>query len=246
MIKLINVNLKLESENVLENVNLDIKRESATVIFGRSGSGKTTLLKSIAGLISIHDGQVLFEGCDIAKMDEKQFFKMQAKSGFVFQDAALWANQTIYNNLSLPLRILNPGMDQSQIDARIMTAVDMFNFRDNLKVRPSAISVGEKKIISFLRALMTDPEILFFDEPTTSVDKKNVFRMNKIISELKSQKKTIITVTHDFRLAGSIADNIILIDNGKILQSGSFEEIVGSENEKINRIIEEIKGQVQV
>ncbi len=177
-------------------------------------------------------------------MDERDFFGMQAQSGFIFQDAALWANQTIYNNLSIPLRILNPEMKKSLIDERINSAVEMFKFRDNLQVRPSTISAGEKKIISFLRALMTDPDILFIDEPTTSVDKKNISRMNSIIKELKSRKKTIITVTHDFRLAKSIADNIILIDNGKIVKSGSFDDIVGSENADIKNIIEEIKGQV--
>jgi len=241
---MIDVNLTLEGETVLDNVNLEIKPETSTVIFGRSGSGKTTLLKSMAGLISIKDGEVLFYEKNIGKMNERDFFKMQGQSGFVFQDAALWANQNIYQNLAVPLRILNPNMKNSDIDERIHGAVDMFKFRDNLMVRPSTISAGEKKIISFLRALMTDPDILFLDEPTTSIDKKNVSRMNSIIKELKKKKKTIITVTHDFRLARSIADNIILIDNGKIVKSGSFEEITGSENTEIHRIIEEIKGQV--
>lgn len=236
--------MALEGDIVLDNINLEIQSETSTVIFGRSGSGKSTLLKTMAGLITIKRGSVLFDEQDIGKMDEKQFFKMQSQSGFVFQDAALWANQTIYNNLSIPLRILNPGMKKSVIDERINSAVNMFNFRDNLNVRPSSISAGEKKIISFLRALMTDPDILFFDEPTTSLDKNNITRMNSIIKELKTRKKTIITVTHDFPLAKSIADNIILIDNGKIIQSGSFNDITGTENGEIIKIIEEIKGQV--
>lgn len=241
---MIDVNVKLEGEIVLNKVNLEIKPESSTVIFGRSGSGKTTLLKSMAGLIEIKEGEVLFYGSNISKMGEKETQEMQAQTGFVFQDAALWANQTIYGNLSIPLRILNPHMKKIDIDARIDSAVDMFKFKDNLMVRPSTISAGEKKIISFLRALMTDPDILFLDEPSTSIDKKNVSRMNSIIKELKKKKKTIITVTHDFRLAKSVADNIIIIDNGRIIQSGSFSEIIASDNTEISSIIEEIKGQV--
>jgi phospholipid/cholesterol/gamma-HCH transport system ATP-binding protein len=192
----------------------------------------------------LSSGEILFDQSNIAKMGEKDFFKMQAQSGFVFQDSALWANRTIYDNLSIPLRIMNPYMDKKDIDQRIKSAVDAFNFRENLLIRPSAISAGEKKIISFLRALMTDPDILFFDEPTTSIDKRNISRINSVIMELKQKKKTIITVTHDFRLVRNIADNIILIDKGRIVKSGSFNEIDNSEDVNISRIIKELKGQV--
>jgi phospholipid/cholesterol/gamma-HCH transport system ATP-binding protein len=234
----------MEGEKVLDNVNLFITPETTTVIFGLSGSGKSTLLKSLAGLIRIDDGEVLFNSINIGKMNEKAFFEMQAQSGFVFQDAALWANRTIYENLAIPLRILNPLMDVKEIDKRVKAAVDIFNFRDDLQVRPAAVSAGEKKILSFLRALMTDPDILFLDEPTTSIDKKNISRINSIIKELKKKKKTIITVTHDLPLARSIADNIILIDNGSIVKTGTFIEILDSDEADVLRIIEEMKGQV--
>lgn len=137
----------MEGETVLDRINLEIESESSTVILGRSGSGKSTLLKSMAGLITINDGSVLFDGQNISKMDEREFFGMQAKSGFIFQDAVLWENQTIYNNLSIPLRILNPGMEKSLIDERINSAVKMFNFQDNLQVRPSKISAGKKSFL---------------------------------------------------------------------------------------------------
>jgi len=238
------VNLFLEGETVLDNINLAIIPMTTTVILGLSGSGKTTLLKSLAGLIKISNGKVLYNNANIDKMGEKEFFEMQAQSGFVFQDSALWANRTIYENLAIPLQILNPYMKKDEIDMRIKSAIDIFNFRDNMMVRPSAISAGEKKIISFLRALMTDPDVLFFDEPTTSIDKKNISRLYSIIKELKKKKKTIITVTHDFPLVRSIADNIILIDHGKIVKSGSFSEIINSEEDDVLRIIEELKGQV--
>ncbi|MBI9098964.1 MAG: ATP-binding cassette domain-containing protein [Spirochaetaceae bacterium] len=241
---MIDSSLILEGETVLDKVNLNINSGSTTVIFGRSGSGKSTLLKCLAGLIKISDGQVLFNNDNILKMNEKHYFAMQAQSGFVFQDAALWSNRSIYDNLAIPLQVLDPFMDKKSIDKRIRSAVNMFNLKDNLMVRPSAISAGEKKIISFLRAMMTDPEILFLDEPTTSIDKKNVSRLNAIIKELKKRQKTIITVTHDFLLAKSIADNIILIDEGRIIKSGSFDSIIYSEDEEIINIIEEIKGQV--
>lgn len=243
-LRIINACLSLDGTKVLDNICLDIEPETSTVIFGRSGSGKTTLLKIMAGLVIASSGEVLFNNQDIAYMDEKKFFAMQAQSGFVFQDSALWANKTIYDNLATPLRILNPHMDKKIIDERIGTAVNMLKFRENLLVRPSAISAGEKKIVSFLRALMTDPEIMFLDEPTTSIDKKNISRLNSIIRELKKRKKTIITITHDFQLAKSIADNIIIIDKGQIVESGSFDSIISSKEEAISRIIEEIKGQV--
>lgn len=234
----------MEGVTVLDSIDITINPGTSTVIFGRSGSGKTTLLKSMAGLIRIDDGEVLFNGRNVGKMDEEEFFHMQSQSGFVFQDAALWANRTIYDNLAIPLRILNPQMERAEIDNRISAAVEMLGFRDNLMIRPSAVSAGEKKIISFLRALMTDPEIIFLDEPTSSLDKKNISRLNSIIRELNKEKKTIITVTHDFSLARSIADDIIILDDGRIVKKGKFHHILDSEDRDVEDIIEEIKGQV--
>ncbi len=236
-----NVNLSLDGDKVLDNINLHINPNSTTVIFGFSGSGKSTLLKSLAGLIRITDGEVLFKNINIGKMDEKAFFLMQSESGFVFQDAALWENRSIYENLALPLRILNPFMDKKDIDNRVRSAINIFNFRENLMIRPSAISAGEKKIISFLRALMTDPEVIFLDEPTISIDKKNISRLNSTIKELKKKKKTIIIVTHDYRLVERIADNLILIMNGAIVKSGVFEEVINSEDENIVKILNDMK-----
>lgn len=242
---LIDANLELEGETVLHNINLEIVPESTTVIFGRSGSGKTTLLKSIAGLIRIDQGQVLFNGRNVAKMDEREFFKMQAQSGFVFQDSALWANKSLYDNLAIPLRILKPFMPKEDIDRRINQAVKMMQFREDLMIRPSTVSAGEKKIISFLRALMTDPDLLFLDEPSASLDKRNIALINKVIKDLKKEKKTILVVTHDFSLAKTIADNMIIIDKGKILQYGNFQEILNTEDDEISYIIKEMEGQVE-
>lgn len=186
---------------------------------------------------------MLFNGSNVAEMDENDFFKMQAQSGFVFQDAALWANKSIYDNLAIPLRILKPHMDISEIDGRIRSAVDMMEFSNNLMLRPAAVSEGEKKIISFIRALMTDPEILFLDEPTSSLDKKNILRMNGIIGELKKEKKTIITVTHDFSLAKEIADYIVVMDRGRVVTQGRFADIIESDEREIESIIDDVKGQ---
>lgn len=238
------VNLILEGETVLENINLSILPETTTVILGLSGSGKSALLKSLAGLIKIDDGDVLFNRTNISSMDENMFFAMQAQSGFVFQDAALWANSTIYDNLALPLRISNPLMNVKEIEKRVGAAVDSFHIRRELTLRPSAVSFGDKKIISFLRAMMTNPDILFLDEPTTSIDKKNISRLNSIIKKLRKQKKTIIIVTHDFQLVKSIADNVVLIDNGAIIKSGTYDEVINSEDDEISGIVEEMKGEI--
>lgn len=234
--------LTIEGVTVLDRISLKITPGAVTVISGRSGSGKTALLKSLAGLIRINDGEVLYNGSNISRMDEKDFFQMQSQSGFVFQDAALWANRSLYENLAVPLRILKPHLDSSEIDMRIKTAVGMLGYSGDLSVRPAAISAGEKEIFSFLRALMTDPEILFLDEPTAALDKKNISRVNTLIGELKKQNKTIIIVTHDFFLAESIADDIILIKEGKIAANGRFHMIVQSEDREISAIIKEMKG----
>lgn len=236
--------LEKEGYTVLHKINLDITPGSSTVIFGRSGSGKTTLLKSMAGLVIIDDGEVQYNQKNIAKMKEDEFFQMQAHSGFVFQDAALWANRTLYENLAIPLRILKPHMPKEEVEGRIESAVKMVGFRENLHIRPAAVSTGEKKIVSFLRALMTDPEVLFLDEPTASLDKKNISRINSVIRELKKENKTIITVTHDFALTSAIADHIVIIDEGRIVKSGGFTEVIESEDSEVSHIIKEMKGQV--
>jgi len=242
LIELKDVTLQFEGEKVLSSVNLEIENQSSTVIFGRAGSGKTTLLKVMAGLIRIEEGVVLYNEKNIASMDEESFFQMQAQSGFVFQDAALWANKSIYENLAIPLRILKQGMGQKDIDGRIQSGAEMLGVRHSLQVRPAAISSGERKVISFLRAMMTDPEILFLDEPVISLDKKNRTRIHDLITELNRQKKTIITVTNDFDMARSIARNLIVLDRGAVLGKGRFDEILQDGDRDIEDIIEGIKG----
>lgn len=196
----------------------------------------------MAGLIRIDDGEVLFNGENIAGMSEEEFFLMQAQSGFVFQDAALWANKTLYDNLAIPLRILRPGMSAEDIDRRIGNAVEMLGVHKSLLIRPSAISSGERKLFSFLRALMTDPDILFLDEPASSLDRKSSDRIKNLIIELNNQKKTIITVTNDFTLARTIADKAIILDRGRLLRQGLFRDILKEHNEDIDDIIDELKG----
>jgi len=198
---------------------------------GESGCGKSTVLKAAAGLIPISRGKVLYGEKQIFKITQKEFNILQLKTGFMFQDGALWANKNLQENLSLPLVIADPSSSKQQVDEKVRRALRRFGMEEYLMSRPAALSAGERKIVSFLRAVISEPEILFLDEPTTFIDRKSSLLLIKQLFRYKRAGKTIIMVTHDLSLARSIADYFVFLHNGKVELHDTVENCMQSENE---------------
>jgi phospholipid/cholesterol/gamma-HCH transport system ATP-binding protein len=215
-------------ESILTDISHVFLRGRTTIIIGASGCGKSSLLKVTAGLYPNIEGRVLFEGEDVSRMNEKEYQHMQRRTGFLFQDGALWANMSLYDNLTLPVLVTDPHISRARLDEIVARTMGVMNFTEPLDQRPAALSAGERKIFSFLRAIVTDPEIFFMDEPTTFIDRSKVGLLKEKIRALKEEGKTIVGITHDMDFARELADSYILLSGGRIIAAGSSEEIMNS------------------
>ncbi len=224
----------------LDNISVLFPSGKTTVILGPAGSGKSTLLKVAAGIILPDSGRVLVEGKSLSTMSERENNEFRRGSGFIFQDSALWANSTIRQNLSLPLRFHFPALTDQEIERRIGALVAKVGFHESLGHRPAESSSGERKIISFLRALVTDPALLYMDEPLTGIDHQTAERMTEIMRELKRAARTIIMVTHDPVLTSQLADYLVVLDAGRILDCGPLSQVVKSTRREVIAILSRV------
>jgi len=147
------------------------------------------------------------------------------KASFGFQDAALWANQSIYNNLSLPVALHHPGISKTESDRRVKTAVQTVGYNESLASRPADLSMGEQKLISLARALILEPELIFLDEPTASLDEDSVDRLINILKNLKNEGRSMIIVSHDGRLIAELADRLCVVSQGSIAGFGTVDQV---------------------
>jgi phospholipid/cholesterol/gamma-HCH transport system ATP-binding protein len=239
IIKLDQVSYLVAGDPIIEDINLIVPRGSTTIIIGPSGGGKSTLLKVAAGLYPNIQGKVLFQGADVSRMNEKEYQYMQRQTGFLFQDGALWANMSLYDNLTLPVLVTEPNITRSRLDEIVTRTVQVMNFTESLNQRPAALSAGERKIFSFLRSIVTDPEIFFMDEPTTFIDRNKVGMLKDKIRRLKREGKTIVGITHDTNFALELADYFVLLSGGKIVSSGTVDEVMSSKNPVVQVFIED-------
>jgi ABC-type transporter Mla maintaining outer membrane lipid asymmetry ATPase subunit MlaF len=243
-ISLLDVRLTLGDYEALRGISVGFPAGRSTVIMGPSGCGKSTLLKVAAGLIPPDAGKVLFQGQDIFLLSERGMREMRRTNGFVFQDGALWENKSLAENLALPLEVHFPSLSRSDIMKRVARALERVGLEDAAGQRPAALSGGERKIASFLRALVTEPSLVFMDEPTLSIDYGMTERINQMIRDLKARGSTIIAVTHDPQLTATLADRLVVMDAGKVLVTGEFDEVKRTRDVRARAILSQVLGEI--
>jgi len=223
---------------VLDDINLEIKPNNTTVIIGPSGSGKSILLKVMAGLVPPNRGTVKNNGKDLVLLTDKEEIDFRRRSGFVFQDGALWANRTIEQNVRFPLEVHFPDMEHKRMDHRVVSYLKEVGYEDRLDYRPSQISAGEQKMVSFARALITDPEFLFLDTPLVGIDTSSAQSIQEIIKKLHKQKRTMVAGFMDAELISLIADELIVLYKGKVLAQGPFSQVTRSGDPAVRKVLE--------
>jgi phospholipid/cholesterol/gamma-HCH transport system ATP-binding protein len=223
---------------VLDDVSLEVPKGQITVVAGTSGCGKTTLLRHMIGLLRPTSGKILLRGEDIVTMSEKELDRVRVRQGVLFQGAGLLNSMTLADNVALPLRE-HTELEESTI--RIMTRmklelVGLLGFDDFL---PSQISGGMKKRAGLARAIAMDPEILYFDEPTAGLDPVTSAEMDELILKLKKAfRMTIVAVTHELPSIKSIADHVIMLEQGKVIFSGTLQETLGCTDPSVRRFLD--------
>ncbi|MDR0561181.1 MAG: ATP-binding cassette domain-containing protein [Spirochaetaceae bacterium] len=216
IIELQNVFFSTQNEEIVRGVSYQFANGKTTALVGPSGGGKSTVLKLAAGLLVPTGGTVAFRGRDMTDMNRGQNLEFRRESAMVFQDSALWANQSLYQNLELPLRIHFPHMSKSDRENRMQEVLTEVGYKKNLLIRPSQLSMGEQKLIAFARAMLCDPHILFLDEWTESLDDHAANHLVDIVKNRKNRQDTIIFVSHDFRIIRNLADYMVMILGGQI------------------------------
>ena len=243
-IELKNITVIKDYNTILDDISFKVPEGITTVIAGHLGSGKSTLLKIISSIIVPDSGKVLINEKTYNSMSASAIKAYRKSSGFVFQDAALWANKTIYQNLELPLLYHFPNIRKEDIDSKIKKTLDMLGYEESINNRPSNISSGNRKLISFARAIITDPDILMIDSPETSIDFSAHEKIRSIIRDLKAKGKTLIICTYDEYITSMLADYIVVLFKNKIYASGSYKEIVTSNDPVIRKIMSHVLDKV--
>jgi ABC-type multidrug transport system ATPase subunit len=169
-------------------------------------------------------------------MDRKETLGFRREGAMVFQDSALWANQTLYQSLELPLRIHFPEMTTRERENRIQSVLEEVGYRRDLSVRPAALSMGEQKLIAFARAMICRPALLYLDEWTESLDDSSAQRLVQLVRRQQEEQHTVIFVSHDFRIIKSLADYVLMILGGRFFLKFSRQQI--AEDEDLSRYVE--------
>ena len=226
IIELKNICFSAQNRVLVQEVNHQFAEGKATAVIGPSGCGKSTVLKLSAALFPPSKGEVLFRGKNIFYMNRVETLAYRREAAVVFQDSALWANQSLFQILELPLRVHFPEMDKKERERRIETVVADVGYKKSLGVRPAQLSMGEQKLIAFARAMMCRPSLLYLDEWTESLDDNASHRLIAIVRKLRSEGVSIIFVSHDIRIIVDIADIVVMIAGGRVSQiiaKGQFE-----------------------
>lgn len=244
LIELRGVSVLSEGHESLADADLRVPEASCTAIMGPSGSGKSTLLKAAAGLLLPDRGTVLLRGQDLATMSDRALLAFRRGNGFVFQDGALWENTSIFENLALPLQVHAPELGADGIAARVRDLLVRGGLADSERLRPAQLSGGERKIAGFLRAVVGEPSLVFLDEPTLSIDHVMAERITGMIRDLKARRCTILVVTHDPALASLVADRLAVIEAGRVVAEGPFDEVKRSGDPRVRAILERVLGQI--
>jgi phospholipid/cholesterol/gamma-HCH transport system ATP-binding protein len=225
IIKINDLKVTLNNKQVLKGINLDIYKGESIVIVGTSGCGKTVLTKTILGLIENEEGSVEIFGKNIFSLPEKELTEIKSNVGMVFQNSALFDSMNVWENVGF-YYLYHTNKTRKEIKKmaeEILKAVGLENITD---VMPEELSGGMKKRVSIARALISNPKILFYDEPTTGLDPLTADSITKLIQHIhKNYNTTDITVTHDVKLSSRISDRIALIEDGRITEIGTFEEL---------------------
>ena len=209
---------------VLDGVDLDIPRGQQRVILGRSGQGKSVLLKLIVGLLDPEAGSITIDGQEVPRGDVGALYEMRKNFSMVFQGGALFDSMSIAENIGLGLRE-HTRMADREIGQRVSRALDMVGLAGVEEKFPSELSGGMKKRASVARAIITEPQYILYDEPTTGLDPITSDAINRLIQHLAEELGTTsVVVTHDMASAFTVGDRFALLNNGKMVFEGSAEE----------------------
>jgi phospholipid/cholesterol/gamma-HCH transport system ATP-binding protein len=226
------------SQLILNGVDLRIESGESAVIIGRSGGGKSVLLKHLIGLLQPDAGEVFVDGEDITHMNERQLLQVREKFGMVFQGAALFDSMTVAENVAFPL-VRKKKYTAVEIEKRVAAALEVVDLQGTQKKKPAELSGGMRKRAGLARAIVYEPQILLYDEPTTGLDPIVSDSIDQLIIRVRDRLKvTSVVVTHDMRSARRVGNEVFMLHEKKIYASGPPENFFESTDVVVRQFVD--------
>ncbi len=237
LVELRDVRKSFDAKAVLRGVSFALRKGTTLAVMGGSGSGKTVLLRITDGLIRPDEGQVSLFGTRIERMREEAMLAIRRRAGFVFQSAALFDSLSVFENVAYPLRE-HTRMSLGEISDRVHRFLSLVGMPDTDELMPAELSGGMRKRVGIARALVLEPEVVFFDEPTAGLDPTNARLVAELIVTLRAGVcDTAIVVTHDIEFAIMVADQMAILHQGRFADVGTPAEIRASSNPDVRRFL---------
>jgi phospholipid/cholesterol/gamma-HCH transport system ATP-binding protein len=242
VIKVVGVRRSFGQQEVLRGLDLEVASGEILVVIGRSGGGKSVLLKHLIGLLRPDSGHILVDDVDITRLGRNALDRIRERYGVVFQGGALFDSMSVYDNVAFPLRE-KTGLRTAEINQKVDEKLAQVGLEGMGAKNPAEISGGMRKRVAIARALVTEPEIVFFDEPTTGLDPILVNTIHHLIVELHRKFRfTAIVVSHEIPEIFQIADRVAMLHDGVIVDSGTPGAIQASPNPIVQHFI---RGEVE-
>lgn len=237
LIQFVDVMKSFGEQSVLNGCNLSIYEGEILAVIGKSGTGKSVLLKHIIGLVHPDSGEILIKGEPIYHLSDSKVQSFQKELSYMFQENALFDFMTIYDNIALPL-VENPKFHKSKIKEKVETRIRQLGLNGSENKFPSQLSGGMRKRVALARALVTDPRVVLFDEPTTGLDPVRKHKVHSMIMEYQQKFGfTAVIVSHDIPEIFDIAQRIAMLDNGKIIFEGTKDDLYESHSRILNNFV---------
>ncbi len=238
MIKIQNLTKRFADKTVIENMTMDIPDGQKLAVIGPSGCGKSTLLRLLICLLAPTGGKILVDDVDINRLKEYDLMKLRRKIGMVFQSSALFDSMNIFENVAFGLRQQEKHPPENYIKEKVKEKLKMVDLDGTQEYLPSELSGGMQKRISLARAIATDPKIILYDEPTTGLDPITSTNIEDMINKMnKELNVTSIIVTHQLSTIFRTSDRIVMLHEGRLIESGSVEQTKASENPIVRNFI---------
>jgi polar amino acid transport system ATP-binding protein len=236
VIQVDNISKKFGKNVIFKKISFEIKENEKLLIIGPSGCGKTTLIRCLNGLEKTNEGNILLNGVNIKDIDDSS---LKSKIGMVFQNFNLFPHLSVKENVSLAPSLLKIGTKE-EINKRVKSLLNKVHILNKSNEYPKTLSGGERQRVAIARALATNPEVILFDEPTSSLDPEVAKDFLDLVNELAATT-TIVIVSHEMSLITSYADKVLFLSDGDILEYGSPEDILNSKNEKVKTFLSDFR-----
>jgi len=232
-----NAKKRFKDKIVHDGLNLSLRKGEILALFGGSGTGKSVALRCVIGLERVDSGEIFFQGRDISKLPETRLTDVRKRIAYVFQNGALFDSMSVRDNLAYPL-VEHTKLSEREVDEKIAKMLALIGMQGSENLLPASLSGGMQKRVGLARAIILEPEVILYDEPTAGLDPVNTKNLLEIMSKLRDHGRSGIFVTHDIPAALEVADRIAILYNRKIHIIDTVENIKKSEDPVVKAFVE--------